>query len=131
MIELCDTFVAPEYHDKVLEFFDLSTLADRLHDEETLATEYLAKDGNWHTARFIVKKRDNNGNVTHILYATRLISDAKRREKNWISIAEEANKANLAKTEFISQIAHDILTPMNAILGFETLAEQHIMNLKL
>ena len=126
MIELCDTFVAPEYHDKVLEFFDLSTLADRLHDEETLATEYLAKDGNWHTARFIVKKRDNNGNVTHILYATRLISDAKRREKNWISIAEEANKANLAKTEFISQIAHDILTPMNAILGFETLAEQHI-----
>lgn len=55
MIELCDTFVAPEYHDKVLEFFDLSTLADRLHDEETLATEYLAKDGNWHTARFIVK----------------------------------------------------------------------------
>ena len=101
-------------------------MADRLHDEETLATEYLAKDGNWHTARFIEKKRDNNGNVTHILYATRLISDAKRREKNWISIAEEANKANLAKTEFISQIAHDILTPMNAILGFETLAEQHI-----
>lgn len=37
----------------------------------------------------------------------------------------EANKANAAKTEFISQIAHDIRTPMNAVMGFTEIIGQH------
>lgn len=125
MVELCNRFVVPAYRTQIMQFFDLSTLADRLHEEETVANEYLATDGNWHTARFIVKRRNESGRVTHVLYVTRLISDSKRREQNWISIAEEANQANSAKTEFISQIAHDIRTPLNAILGFLTIAETH------
>ena len=82
MKELCNTFVVPEYRDKIMHFFDLSTLAERLSREETIAAEYLATDGNWHTARFIVKRRRPDGLVTHVLYVTRLISDAKRREQN-------------------------------------------------
>lgn len=126
MIELCNHFVVPDYRDQIMHFFDLSTLADRLEQEETIATEYLATDGNWHTARFIVKRRNHQGRVTHVLYVTRLISDTKRREQNWIAIAEEANKANEAKTEFISQVAHDIRTPMNAIVGFTEITEKHV-----
>ena len=126
MIELCKKFVVPEYRDRIMQFFNLSTLADRLKNEETIAEEYLATDGNWHTARFIVKRRNKEGKVTHVLYVTRLISDTKRREQNWIAIAREANRENEAKTEFISQVAHDIRTPMNAILGFATVTEAHI-----
>lgn len=126
MVELCNTFVVPEYRERILRFFDVTTLADRLQNEDTIANEYLATDGNWHTARFIVKRRSETGRVTHILYVTRLISDTKRREQNWILIAEEANKANAAKTEFISQIAHDIRTPLNAILGFLSITRAHI-----
>lgn len=126
MVELCNTFVVPEYRQRILRFYDLSTLADRLQNEETIANDYLATDGNWHTARFIVKRRNAAGRVTHVLYVTRLISDTKRREQNWILIAEEANKANAAKTEFISQIAHDIRTPLNAILGFLTVSRANL-----
>ena len=126
MLELCQTFVVEEYREGISQFFDLSTLAKRLQKDETIATEYLATDGNWHTARFIVKNRNADGQATHVLYVTRLISDAKRREQNWIAIVEEANKANIAKTEFISQIAHDIRTPMNAIMGFTEITEAHI-----
>ena len=65
MTEMCDTFVAKEYREKVRSFFDLSTLKERLKTEETVAVEYLAE----------------NGSVTNVLYATRLISDEKRREQ--------------------------------------------------
>ncbi len=123
MKELCHRFVVPEYQDKILQFFDLSTISERLHTEETIAMDYLANDGNWHSARFIVQKRDSSGNVTSILYATRLISEQKRREQNWMLLAEEANRANEAKSEFLSKIAHDIRTPMNAVMGFADIAK--------
>ena len=130
LLELCQTFVVPEYQERIRQFFDVKTLPERLKDEETVAAEYLAKDGNWHTARFIVKRRDDSGKATHVLYVTQLISDAKRREQNWIAIAEDANRANEAKSDFISQIAHDIRTPMNAIFGFLELAEANLNDQK-
>lgn len=126
MIELCQTFVAPDYQDQVMKFFDLSTLPSRLKNDEIVDMDYLAKDGNWHLARFIVKKRDTAGNVTHVLYVTRLISDQKRREQNWIFMAEEANRANAAKSDFLSRIAHDIRTPMNAVLGFVNITRKYM-----
>lgn len=49
---LHETFGVPEYRERMREFFDLHTLAERLEKDETVAAEYLAVDGNWHTAAF-------------------------------------------------------------------------------
>lgn len=49
MKEICDNFVCQEHYDMVLKFFDLSTLADRLKNDDTTALEYKAKDENWHS----------------------------------------------------------------------------------
>lgn len=37
-----------------------------------------------------------------------------------------AEKANHTKTDFLSRMSHDIRTPMNAIIGMTTIAENHI-----
>ena len=41
---------------------------------------------------------------------------------------EVAEKASKAKTDFLSNMSHDIRTPMNAIIGFTSLAATHIDN---
>lgn len=115
----------PEYLPYVEPFFDLSTLAERLRHEDSVMLEYPVRDGNWHLARFIVQTRGKNGEAEQVLFAMRLYSEEKRREKDLMSAADEARRANGAKSEFLSRMSHDIRTPMNVIMGFTNIALQH------
>lgn len=53
---------------------------------------------------------------------TRQEQEKKRALEDALFQAEAANKA---KTVFLSNMSHDIRTPMNAIIGFASLAEEH------
>lgn len=55
-------------------------------------------------------------NGTHIMFINRNLRKA----------ADEAEKANHAKTEFLSSMSHDIRTPMNAVLGMTEIAKKNI-----
>lgn len=72
----------PERIRKPCGSFEVTTLAARLQQEETIAREYLATDGHWHMGRFIVKQRDANGTVTEVLYVARDITEEKSRSSN-------------------------------------------------
>lgn len=41
-------------------------------------------------------------------------------------IAEKEKAASLAKTEFLSNMSHDIRTPINGIMGMTTIAKRHL-----
>ena len=129
MYELCDSIVSERYRETVRHFFDLSTVADRLKSTDTVEMEYLSTDGNWHQARFIEKKRNEAGRVTHILYVTRIVSQEKKKEleKQRLEVAYKvAESANEAKTTFLLNMSHDIRTPMNAIIGYSQLMRKKL-----
>lgn len=127
---MCEKRVAGEYQEAFLSFTDISTPADRMGEKETIEFEYCLKDGNWSRMCFVVKKRDEEGRVTHVLCLVRRISELKKKEQRLRLSAEEARMESAKKSEFLSNMSHDIRTPMNGILGMIDLAEREPDNLK-
>ena len=121
----CKKFVAEEYQEAFLKFTDITTLPVRMKNEETIVMEYQMKDGNWHKLRFIEKKRDKDGNLTHVLCAIRSISDVKKKEQELLHQVAEAKKDAALKSRFLSNMSHDIRTPINGIIGMTELADRY------
>lgn len=65
-----------------------------------------------------------------VVLGFRSVDDETRIEMEKKKLLEDAllqaNRANKAKSTFLSNMSHDIRTPMNAIIGFTTLAIKHI-----
>lgn len=122
---VCDNLVAPEYRELVRPFMDISTLEERLKDEEFVTTEYKMNDGNWHRMRFVAKRKDASGRLTHVLCLIRIISDTKRTEENLYFEAEQAKKEVDMKTQFLKTMSHDIRTPLNGLIGMIKMADQY------
>ena len=107
----CAKMAAEEYQEALISFLNLSTLAKRMAQNETIATEYRMKNGDWHKLRFIENKRDADGRVTHVLCAIRSISDIKKREQELRYQVTEAKKENALKTRTLRNMSHDLRTP--------------------
>ncbi len=129
--KVCDIQVAPEYRAAVKTFMDLASLPERMAHEDILDTEYKMVDGSWHRLSFLVKKRDATGRVTHVLATVRSISDVKRRELDLVYQADAAKREGEMKARFLSNMSHDIRTPLNGVIGLVNLAEQYPRDLEM
>ncbi len=54
-----------------------------------------------------------------------LLIEEKRRNQLLIDALEVAEKADVAKSQFLSRVSHEMRTPLNAIIGFIGLAQEN------
>lgn len=73
-----------------------------------------------------------NGQTMEAVYAMKDISDEReqelKRNKELMDAIVAANRANQAKSVFLSNMSHDIRTPLNAIIGMTDIAINHVDN---
>lgn len=131
LLELCDTYVSPEYREEMTSFVDITTLEFRLKESPIVGFEYQTDDEIWHKAAFITEKC-TDGEISQVLYVTKVIDEEKHKEleyKNGLLAAiDEANKANMAKSDFLTRMSHDIRTPINGIIGMIDIAKKNLDN---
>ena len=92
--------------------------------EDIYELTYICKDGSRFPAIVsITALRDDYGEIIGYLLIGTDNSVRKRVESELNEAMAAAEKANLAKSDFLSSMSHELRTPLNAILGFAQLME--------
>ena len=91
--------------------------------------EYVSDDGIIYyqiKVAFVQKQDGHRVAVVSTKNIDRIIKKEKQQEETLNKALIEAKVASKAKTDFLFNMSHDIRTPMNAIIGFTNLLEEHL-----
>jgi len=111
--------VSPDYRDEAAKFYGLQFVKKikNTYHELPLAT----KNGSELWLGQNVQLLMEDGEITGFQVVARNITERRRVGKELQKAKDEAESANLAKTEFLASMSHEIRTPMNAIIGMADL----------
>ena len=126
---ILDHRLSPESREEFRAFTDLTTLPARLQGKQFLVQNVMDIEDRWYVAILVPQRFDQNGTPISALLIFRDITEQQRRELDYQMelrrTAQEAERANAAKTNFLRRMSHDIRTPINGIRGMVAISRHH------
>jgi PAS domain S-box-containing protein len=114
---------------------DIRVVTDQLErifseaSDEMLNYRFRARhaDGHW----MIIETRgrlldDESGQSARAVLVSRDVTEAVAFEEALAAAKEEAERANAAKSEFMSRMSHELRTPLNSVLGFAQILQMEL-----
>ena len=133
MINYIDNYISEEDKENFREALNRDNLKKALENKNVFSIIYKGAPRPGAPMEYFQAKIVRMGDWTDrrgVVMGFHSVDEAMRTEKEKNNLLEDAllqaNNANKAKSAFLSNMSHDIRTPMNAIVGFTNLALTHI-----
>lgn len=129
--EYAKQWVHPSDRGILLKATDAEYIRRKLSKNNSFHINYrIIQNGKEEYLQLRIVNIGRNDHVSQIVMGYRSVDDEIKYEleqKKMLKAAlEQAKSSNIAKNTFLSNMSHDIRTPMNAIVGFAALAQKHI-----
>ena len=76
--------IVDEHVEEILEFTELSTVAERMRGKKTIAKQVVGKNTGWIQTMFIATETDPYGKPTKVIFTTRVIDEEKKNEERLV-----------------------------------------------
>jgi PAS domain S-box-containing protein len=117
-------FVHPDDQGMILEVLERGFANDEVM---TVRFRGLHTDGRWVMIESRGRAlRDADGNPTGAVIISRDVSESVEAQRALEIAKNEAEQANIAKSEFMSRMSHELRTPLNSVLGFAQILQMEL-----
>ena len=127
------TWVHPEDRELVVQATAAAYIREKLSENNTYYINYrVIENGELEYLQLRLARVNTEGPICHVVMGYRRIDAELRQEMEQKQLLADAlgsaNLAITAKNTFLSNMSHDMRTPLNAIFGFTSLARTHLQD---
>ena len=131
--DFVNTWVHPDDRERIRDALTSDNIRSMLEHNRTFYVNFKCEFGNeiqYMQIRIVDVK--NSGHVSQVVIGSRNIEEEIKQEMQQKTLLENALEdsrlANIAKNSFLSNVSHDMRTPLNAIFGYLELAKKNLSN---